>query len=73
MEKTLQCPSCKTLNFEDANFCTMCGHPITANAIVLDKQRKTTHQLELLNSLINIVEDVKTLNTLKEYTNKLSK
>lgn len=73
MDKTIECPSCKTLNYEDSNFCTMCGYPLTPEANLLFKQRKTTAKLELVHSLIDEVEDVDALKKLKEFAEKLSK
>jgi uncharacterized membrane protein YvbJ len=73
MEKTLQCQACKTNNYEDANFCAMCGAPITANATILNKQRKASTQLELLNAITDEIEDIETIKTLRAYAQKLSK
>jgi uncharacterized membrane protein YvbJ len=73
MEKTLECQTCHTKNYEDAHFCTMCGAPLTQEASLLRKQKKVTAKLELLNELINEVNDVATLKLLKTKVEKLSK
>lgn len=69
MQEKIICESCN--NEAYGNFCAVCGNPISVEANVFVKQREKSIKLELVNNIISLVNDVETLQTLKEYVNNL--
>lgn len=57
------CSECnKVIDRADDNFCSCCGNPLTATAMLLDSERKKSVKLQLLNELVGQINDKETLN-----------
>lgn len=65
---------CKTCNknIENSNFCPNCGMPITEIAIKIEKAKQDSTKLKLIAEIVNNTKDERTLDFLKELTNKIS-
>ncbi len=73
MNELKKCPVCEKQLEENANFCHSCGESLTELAKDYEYQRSKNAKLEILNEIIDLVEDKKTLTKLKLLADKLIK
>ena len=69
--ENLTCSFCNKEVAENFQFCPHCGEPLTELAKKIEEKRNANAQLKVIFSLIENVNDEKTINLLKEYVNKL--
>ena len=69
--ENLTCSFCKKEIAEEFGFCPYCGEPQTELAKKIEEKRNANAQLKVIFSLIENVNDEKTISLLKEYVNKL--
>lgn len=66
------CASCsKQIKSEKENYCFNCGNPIADDAVMLRVEQIKTIKLELIDDLINEINDIDSLNVLKEKVNQI--
>jgi predicted amidophosphoribosyltransferase len=66
----MKCLNCKHEIYE-YDFCPHCGTPISELAKKVEIKKNTNIRLETLLKLVNLIDDDKTLNIIKELVNKL--
>lgn len=66
----MKCLNCKHEIYE-YDFCPYCGTPISELAKKVEIKKNTNIRLETLLKLVNLIDDDKTLNIIKELVNKL--
>jgi predicted amidophosphoribosyltransferase len=67
------CDKCKKEISEEFNFCPYCGTALSTKAKEFEADKADMYQLTLINNLIDIVEDKKTLKILKKISEELAK